>query len=1389
MSTAGGVSADGSVVVGSSYLGGATYVAFIWTPEAGMRRLDDVLENDYGIDLDGWDLRSAAAVSADGTVIVGYGAGPSGETAWRAVLTPTTLTYTITARPDEVEVGDTITVSVKATNGLDVPLTDVRPDGPMEATSEDGVEVTLLTGPESATIAQLTPGASDSIRYTFVVAAAARGAKGGGPLGGLVEFSVGLLATDPDGETVEGTETCAEPPCGAVTVTAGLLVNSTDDDADEDPADDACDTGEEVEVEGEMVPECTLRAAIQESNGNVGAEEITFAIPGEGLHTIHPTSVLPTIDDPVVIDGTTQPGYDGTPLIFLDGSGAGEDVSGLRLVDNGDTPDAETIIRGLAIGNFDNWGIHVESGLATIEANHIGTNAAGMAALGNGLDGIYLEQAFSGTTIRDNVVSGNDSSGVYISFGGDYRVVGNRIGTNAAGTAALGNGRSGVEARGHSSSSAPPFTIGGPTPEEANLISGNGGAGVLLFFTQADIIGNYIGTNAAGTAALPNGRGGVDADDLQERRIEGNVISGNALFGLRLQEVETINGDGDPMFNTIVGNSIGTNADGTAALPNGGPGLWLGSGARGNAVGGSGDGEGNVISGNAGDGILLTSTDHPFTRNNEIVGNLIGTDATGTGAVPNGGSGVHADFRDAEGSGSGGYNDVIGPPGGPLTEGGPAGNVISGNVGPGVWVRGTCGAVYCTSINVEVAGNYIGTDRSGLVALGNGGPGVLIEEGEGVEVTVNHISANADGVVVGGDMEFFFGVPSLLIEQNLIGTDIRRRAQLGNAGDGIRLRFNGSTPRSEVEGDLNARLVSVSRNVIAGNQGRGLAVLGSVPLAEARFGPNTRHVDASGNRIGFAVTGEGEVAALPNGGAGVFLGEDARINTLDFNNIAFNLGGGIVVADGARHQVGGNLIFANAGIPIDLGNDGPTPNDIGDVDGGPNDGTNYPSVTEAYLASGEVFVRGEMDGRPGTNYGIGFYVDATDVEGFGAAQGFLDGLSVETPTLPDGDLHFREPFTARFASRVCLPSLGPYADSRGCGHPIRAGWRLRGLASLCPLLAETGFTNNICHTSELNEVYAVVVRAPETEEDAAAGDDEISLDGGDGLRGGAGYAAGDTLLVCPACANEETVTVAAVEATTLVLAAPLARAHAAGEAVVPFARAMASVLVRADTLVDFEAGTAATVRFAGVTGAGHVTVELFRRGPAETDGVAEETVLPHRWVASLDSTLAFADATELRIALHGIPALALEHPEDVIVYHRPTPGTGPFTALTTEFDTTAAVFVARGFTALGEFVLATDEDVDTGPGPEIPEAFALSSAYPNPFNPSTTLRLDLPEGGPAEVVVFDALGRRVAVLLDREMEAGVHLVRFEAGTLPSGVYLVRATAPGGTQVRAVTRLR
>ena len=85
----------------------------------------------------------------------------------------------------------------------------------------------------------------------------------------------------------------------------------------------------------------------------------------------------------------------------------------------------------------------------------------------------------------------------------------------------------------------------------------------------------------------------------------------------------------------------------------------------------------------------------------------------------------------------------------------------------------------------------------------------------------------------------------------------------------------------------------------------------------------------------------------------------------------------------------------------------------------------------------------------------------------------------------------------------------------------------------------------------------------------------------------------------------------------------------------------------------------------------------------------------------------------------------------------------------------------------------------------VPTAFALEANYPNPFNPETTIRMALPTASHVSVVVYDVLGREVARLVDRELEAGRHEVVFDAGALASGIYVYRMVAEGFEQHRTM----
>jgi CSLREA domain-containing protein len=151
---------------------------------------------------------------------------------------------------------------------------------------------------------------------------------------------------------------------------AGFTVNSTADGGDANPGDGICQTS--------TPGQCALRAAIEEANALGGADTINFDIPGSGPHTITPAGGLPAITKPVAIDGTSQPGFAGTPIIEIDGNNQAKDGFWLKPGSDGST------IRGFVINDFvGGSGIEIESSGNTIVGNYLGTNVAGTAVDGN----------------------------------------------------------------------------------------------------------------------------------------------------------------------------------------------------------------------------------------------------------------------------------------------------------------------------------------------------------------------------------------------------------------------------------------------------------------------------------------------------------------------------------------------------------------------------------------------------------------------------------------------------------------------------------------------------------------------------------------------------------------------------------------------------------------------------------------------------------------------------------------------------------------------------------------------------------------------------------------------------------------------------------------------
>jgi CSLREA domain-containing protein len=378
--------------------------------------------------------------------------------------------------------------------------------------------------------------------------------------------------------------TMAVCPARAAT---SFSVNSTADTPDASTASKTCDT--DVFTHGDQ---CTLRAAIQQANATAGADAINFAIPGTGVKTISVGATgfgaLPTITDPVTIDGYTQPGSspntkaEGNDTVLkIELSGNGQTGTGLAITH----VSGSSVIKGLVINRFGE-GIDIQGDTVgnRIEGNFIGTDPTGTLDCGNSDDGVNVlsgvtENVVGGTTpAARNVISGNNCNAVFVSGANNNRVQGNYIGTDKTGTKGLGNGDIVCAAVAIQSSSG--NTVGGTTAGVRNVISGNKGDGLdILSGTVNEVVGNRIGTTANGTVALPNALDGVFVQG------SGNFVGDGTAAG---SNTVAFNGDDGVQVQSGTGHQISSNS----IFANGGIGIDLGGGfedAAGNTANDPGD--------------------------------------------------------------------------------------------------------------------------------------------------------------------------------------------------------------------------------------------------------------------------------------------------------------------------------------------------------------------------------------------------------------------------------------------------------------------------------------------------------------------------------------------------------------------------------------------------------------------------------------------------------------------------------------------------------------------------------------------------------------------------------------------------------------------------------
>jgi len=583
----------------------------------------------------------------------------------------------------------------------------------------------------------------------------------------------------------------------------------------------------------------TLRQAIVDANATAGPDVIRFAIASPPPMFIFLQSALPPLTDGagVTIDGYTELGAM-----------------------------ANTIPQG-ALSN------------AVLQV-HVN---------GNGFDAFTIN---SNNNIIKGLIIQNCNRGILIdgSFGmtNFNKVLGCYIGTNQLGNSPVPN-NIGIEINNGAGDFAMGNSIGDGTPGGRNLISGNTTDGIMITDPGTDgnlVTGNFIGTDVSCTSGLPNQRSGVfirngAASNTVGMRVsitttaERNIISGNLFYGIEIDGLTTSS-------NAVIGNFIGTDATGLFAIGNMRTGVRIANQATSNTVGVEmNNAYGNLISGNGlatpnWDGVAILSAG---TSSNRVEGNYIGTDITGSAAIPNGYNGVSI-FSGAS------MNDI----------GGLHQNVISGNTNDGVWIDGFNG----TNTN-NISNNFIGLDASGLAGLPNGRYGVLIDGGAfanqvgPTSTTSNYISANlSDGVHIADP-----GTINNMIQNTRIGVDILGNP-FGNGGNGIHLRNNASN--NQIGGTALFQQVVVSNNTLHGifiDNAQNNSVLSPIP--------------------GIAV----QQNVISNNGV---------------NGIT------VINAGAVGNAFSQNSIHTNTSLDIDLNNDGVTMNDLLDPDVGPNNLLNFPVI-------------------------------------------------------------------------------------------------------------------------------------------------------------------------------------------------------------------------------------------------------------------------------------------------------------------------------------------------------------------------------------------------------------------------------------------------------------
>ena len=788
------------------------------------------------------------------------------------------------------------------------------------------------------------------------------------------------------------------------------------------------------------------------------------------------------------------------------------------------------------------------------------------------------------------------------------------------------------------------LSAGTNTRIDANLISGNDLHGISNFGNNTIITRNFIGLDREGRSALPNNFRGINIEGSAEGvRIGGqNVISGNRDIGIEVSGKKT----------RIFGNIIGLTASGILARPNGSEGIRVVGDAANTRIGGLTADSLNMIAAHSEEGIFISDNADRV----HVLGNVIGLNILGNATAP-----------DSVGNRDGIH--IKDNSGGDITIGGTeqgAGNVISGNTRNGILVDDG-------PFNLKIQGNIIGLDPDGDERRSNRLHGINVSDKGTVfapsKVLIGGSTQSASNVISsnGGDGVFITSYNGTICG-NIIGLDKQGTEDRGNAQHGIRLHFNKFT----TIGDDDDGAFECLPNIISANGESGIDTEGSNGVILGNF-----------IGVGFAETG---TVPRPNGKNGIEI----------FESKFFSIKGNTIQGDGSSRS--GNSLGRKIGIFV--------------------------------VASKEVTLLKNIIRRNATGIAIN---DTRPVDVLGNR-------------LEEND------------------TCAAVSDSKGVGVETIG---IFGFVFSSNALTDCSGSATGLH---LTDVENALIAGNHFENNAGAG---VMIEGASsGIIVSRNNFIGNPDF---GILNQGTDSIDANHNFWGTADGPSGEGTGTGDAVSTgvdfsnFRNEMVSVVV----------GAAADT--AAVPIATPDTVDVFVQNFADLAGTLSVTATDELgWLS--DGSPQSVTVT-LQDSLGGVVELAALVPAGTPegTLNRVTLD-AVSTVDSTQFDSVTLVLVADDPTTN----VAIEADPEAEAGIEVPAGFRLTAAYPNPFNPQAQFTLTLGTTQRVEVVVYDVLGRRVAVLHEGAL-AGQQAHRFvlDGRSWPSGVYYYQVVGEHFIETRSV----